>query len=98
MRLRSVQGVPRQQARGDDEGLCDLRVADAVGIPLGAGGRQIDARPLGVRGEAVGRAVEGEPGSEEAGGLGALSGEDRNDHLSILPRIGRRLLAIPSQE
>ena len=92
------QRVPGEQARGHDQGLSDLRVADAVGVPLGAGGRQIDACPLGIRGEAIGRAVQGEPGSEEAGGLGALSGKDRNDHLSILPRIGRRPLAILSQE
>ena len=90
--------VPGEQARGDDERLRHLRVADAVGIPLGAGGDEVDARPLGVGGEPLGGAVELEPGSEEAGGLGALPGEDRDDHFSILPRIGRPLLAIPSQE
>ena len=93
-----VERVPRQEAGRDDERLSDLRVADPIGIPLGAGGDEVDARPLGVGGEALARAVELEPGGEEPGGLGALPGEDRDDHFSILPRIERRLLAIPHRE
>ena len=92
---RSGERVPRQQARGDDERLRDLRVADAVGIPLGAGGDEVDARPLGVlrRADRLRRRASSQ-GVRKPGDWEPCPGKTAMITVSILPRIGRPVLAI----
>ena len=59
----------RDQRCRDDERLGDAGVADRVGIGLGAVHDEIHLSGLGVGGEALGDAVEFEPGRKETGGL-----------------------------
>ena len=79
------QRLRGHQAGGHQERLGDLGVADGVGVGLRAVVGQVDA---GHRGEPVEARREGgvlEPGREEAGGLGTLSGCDDDEHPSTLP-------------
>ena len=82
--VRPVTGgderAPGEQARGDDEGLGDLGVADAVGIPLGSGGDEVDLGERGVLLEQLAGAFGVEPRGEEPGGLRTLAREDGDDH------------------
>ena len=72
--------LPREDARRDDQWLRDGCVADAVGVPFGAGGDEIDIGGRRVALEALTRTVELEPGGEETGGLRPLSGESGDNH------------------
>ncbi len=67
---------------GDDERLGDGGVVDGVGVATRCRGREVDAGGVGERGEVVGERGLGEPGGEESGGLGALSGADDDNHVS----------------
>ena len=73
-------GARGEERRGDDEtGRDDERlsnggVLDGVGVGLGAVLEQVEARGVAERCQLLTRPVELEPGGEEAGGLGALSG------------------------
>ncbi|MDR6171359.1 hypothetical protein QE359_002388 [Curtobacterium sp. SORGH_AS776] len=84
------QGVGRDETGGDDERLRERRVLDGLGVGLGAVGGEVDADGLGPRPHAVTDGGVLEPGGEEAGGLGALSGRDDDDHRTILPVGPRR--------
>src|SRR5690606_39231097 len=90
--LGVAQLLPGEDTRGDDERLGDRGVADLVGIPLGAGGDEVDARSLRVALEALTSACGLEPRNQESRGLRTLSGESGNNH-SI--HSSRRMRAQP---
>ena len=75
----------RDQTGRDQQRLGDLGVADRVGVCLGAVVGEVDAghggQPVEARGE--GRVLQ--PGREETGGLGPLTGGDDDEHTSTLP-------------
>ena len=88
-----VGGMGEQLERGDEPGrdeerLGDLGLADRVGVRLGAEVGEIEPgdgrEPLEAGGE--GRVLE--PGGEEAGGLGSLTGSDDDEHGSSLAAPG----------
>ena len=102
-----VGGVREQVERGDQAGgdqqrLGDRGVADRVGVGLGAVVGEVEAgdrgQPVEPRGE--GRVLE--PGREEAGGLGALTGGDDDEHdvhsagsAGRSARVRRRRISTP---
>ena len=76
-----LQQLPSgQQTGGDEQRLRHGGVADGVGVGLGAVVAQIE---LGDRREpiqSVGESLLGQPGSQEPGGLCALTGRDDGQH------------------
>jgi hypothetical protein len=78
------QGQQRDETCAHDQGLRDCGVPDRLGIGLGAVLDQVDAGDSGKPLHAVAEARQLEPGREEAGGLGALSRADDDEHLFSL--------------
>src|SRR6187431_1962318 len=96
--LAAVERVPGEQAGRHDERLSDLRVTDAVGVPPGACGDEVDSGPVRVLLQPLRDALAFEPRCEEPGGLRALPGEHSDDHHSILPMIRECPLAMSAQK
>ncbi len=74
------------QAGGDQQRLRDGGVLDLLGVRLGTRAHKVEPGDLGPTAEAVGDAVELQPGAEETGGLGTLSRGDDYEHGSTLSR------------
>ena len=72
----------------DDERLGDGGVADGLGVRDGAVLDEVDAADHGQPVEAFAHPGDFQPGGEEAGRLGALSGRDDNEHPRSLPWCG----------
>ena len=68
------------QAGGDQQRLGDLGVADGLGVRLGAVVGQVEPGDGREPVEAGGERRVLEPGGEEAGGLGSLTGSDDDEH------------------
>ena len=98
------------QAGGHQQRLGDLGVPDRVGVGLGAVVHQVER---GHGGQPLEAGPEGrllEPGGEEPGGLGALTGRDDDEHTPtvpnnrVRPRLGRprkrprRLCRVPTKD
>ena len=80
-------GPQAGQRRGDQQGLRDGRVADRVRVGRGAVGDQVEAGRAGRPRDRLGDGRQLEPRGEHAGGLGALTGADDDEHVlhSCLP-------------
>ena len=73
-----------QQAGGHQQRLGDRRVADGLGVRLGAVVRQVQAADRRQPGQPAGEGRGlGQPGLEEAGGLRALAGRHDREHTFI---------------
>src|SRR5205814_9738518 len=70
-----------EQRGGDQEGLGLGGVLDLLGVGLGAQVDKVDAAEGGPPPQARFGARQREPGSEEAGLLGALAGCDNSKHV-----------------
>ena len=82
--LVTQQLTCRRDRRGDQQRLGHRGVANRVGIGRGAKGGQVKLGHLAEVGEARSEAGHLEPGGEESGGLGALTGRDDCKHVSTL--------------
>ena len=71
---RREEGRGGDESGRDDERLGDGGVLDRVGVGLGAVRDEVVTGRLAQGGQLLAHPVELEPGGEEAGGLGALSG------------------------
>ena len=80
------QAQQRHQARADQERLRHGGVADRVGVALGAVPDEVDPGDGRQPAQAVLEAGHLQPGREEAGGLGALSGRDNDEHGSSVSK------------
>jgi hypothetical protein len=74
------QGAEGEESGRDDERLGDRGVADRVGVARGAVRGEVDARGVGEAVELFPEPRLSEPGGEETGSLGALSGRNNNNH------------------
>ena len=74
----------------DDQRLGDRRIADRVGIGDGAVLNEIDPADDRQPVEAFPDTGDLEPGEQETGRLGALTGRDDNEHSRSLPWSGCR--------
>ena len=82
---RDPRAAADSEAGGDQQRLRDGGVADLVRVGGGAVVGQVEPDGVGPGGQAVGQRREFEPGSQEAGRLGALAGSDEDEHESSLP-------------
>ena len=81
-------GPQARQRRRDEQRLGDGGVPDGVGVRRGAVGDQVEAGRAGGPRDRLGDGRQLEPRGEHAGGLGALTGADDDEHATTLP--GRR--------
>jgi len=79
------QGQQRDETGAHDQWLGDSGVPDRLGVGLGAMLDQVDAGDRREPLHAVAESRQLEPGGEEAGGLGALSRADDDEHVFSLP-------------
>ncbi len=75
----------RDQSGRHQQRLGDGGVPDGVGVSLGAEVQQIEVCHRGEPLEALLESGQLEPGGEEAGSLGALTGRDDDEHGATLP-------------
>ena len=92
--VERVGRVREELQRGDQPGghqqrLGDRGVADRLGVGLGAVVDQVQPGAGRQPAQPVLEVGQLEPGREEAGGLGALTGSDDDEHLPTLSDVGR---------
>ncbi len=83
---RAGQRAQCEEAGAHEQRLGDGGVLDGVLVGGGAVRDEVDLGRLGMGGQPVTQSGQLEPRVEEAGGLGALTRADENDHPSSLAR------------